>query len=75
MKGVGGAQCSAPLEPSPTESKRLSADRQRQEPCSDSVWIGNSIVVAMHSFSHPPSCKQLQLMLQTLQATEGAIEN
>ena len=68
-------QCSAPLEPSPAESKRLSADREGLEPSSYGMWIAKGIVVAMHSFVHPPSCKQLQLMLQTLQATEGAIEN
>ena len=74
-KGVGGVQCSAPLEPSPAESKRLSADREGLEPSSYGVGIAKCIVVAMHSFAYPPSCKQLQLMLQTLQASEGAIEN
>ena len=74
-KGVGGVLCSAPLEPSPAESKHLSADREGLEPSSYGVWIAKGVVVAIHSFAHPPSCKQLQLMLQTLQATEGAIEN
>ena len=68
-------QCSAPLEPSPAESKCLSADREGLEPSSYSVWIAKGIVVATHSFAHPPSFKQLQHMLQTLQATEWAIEN
>ena len=67
-------QCFAPLEPSPAESKHLSADREGLEPSSYGVWIAEGIVVSMHSFAHPPSCKQLHLMLQTLQATEGAIE-
>ena len=74
-KGVGGVQCSAPLEPSPAESKCLSAYRGGLEPSSYGAWIEKGIVVAMHSFAHPPSCNQLQLMLQTLQATEGAIKN
>ena len=74
MKGVGGVQFSAPLERSPTESKHLSADREGLEPSSYGVWIAEGIVVAMHSFAHPPACKQLQLMLQTLQDTEGAIK-
>ena len=73
--GVGGLQCSAPLEPSPAESKRLSADREGLEPSSYGVWIAKGIVVAMHLFAHPPSYKQLQLTPQTLQATVGAIEN
>ena len=75
MKGVGGVQYSAPLEPSPAESKRLSADREGLEPSSCGVWIAKGIVVAMHWFAHPPSYRQLKLMLQTLQATEGEIEN
>ena len=72
---MGGVKCSAPLKPLPAESKRLSADREGLEPNFYGVWIENGIVVAMLSFAHPPSCKQLQLMLQTLKATEGAIEN
>ena len=68
-------QCSAPLEPSPAERKRLSANREGLEPSSYGVWIVKGIVVAMHLFAHPPSCEQLQLMLQTLQVTEGAIEH
>ena len=74
-KGVGRVQCSAPLEPSPAGSKRLSADREGLEPSSYGVWIAKGIVVAMHSFAHPPSCRQFQLMLQMLQANEGEIEN
>ena len=74
-KEVGGLQFSAPLEPSPAESKRLSADRDGLEHSSYGVRITKGIVVAIHSFAHPPSCKQLQLILQTLEATEGAIEN
>ena len=72
---MGGVQCSAPLEPLPAESKYLSANREGLEPSSYGVWIAKGIVVAMHSFAYPPSCKQLQHMLQTLQATEGVIEN
>ena len=75
MKGVGGAQCCAPLEPSPAESKCLSADRESLELSPYGVWIAKGIVVAIHSFAHPPSFKQLQLTLHMLQATEGAIEN
>ena len=65
-KGVGGVQCSAPLGPSPAESKRLLADREGLEPSTYVVWIEKGIVVSMHLFAHPPLCKQLQLMLQTL---------
>ena len=72
---MGGVACSALLEPSPAGSKRLSADRESLELGPYGVWIARGIVVAMPSFAYPPSCKQLQLMLQTLQATEGAIEN
>ena len=74
MKGVGGAQCSAPLEPSPAESKCFSADRESLELSPYGVWIANGIVVAIHSFAYPPPYKQLQLTLHTLQATEGVIE-
>ena len=65
-KGVGGVQCSAPLEPSPAESKCQAADREGLEPSSYGVWIAKGIVVAMHSFAHLPLCRQLQLMLQML---------
>ena len=56
-KGVGRVQRSAHLEPSPTESKCLSDDRKGLEPSSYGVWIAKGIVVAMHLFAHPPSCK------------------
>ena len=62
------------LEPSPAESKCLSADRESLELSPYGVWIAKGIVVAVHSFADPPSCKQVQLTLHTVQATVGAIE-
>ena len=50
-------------------------DRESLELSPYGVQIAKGIVVAIHLCAHPPSFKQLQLMLRTLQATEGAIEN
>ena len=72
---MGGVKCSAPLEPSPTESICLWAGRESLRLSSYGEQIAKGIVVATLSFALPPLCKQLQLMLHTLQATEGAIKN
>ena len=53
IKGVGGVQCSAPLEPSPGESRRLLDDRESLELSAYGVWIAKGIVVAVHSISTP----------------------
>ena len=74
-QGVDGVKCSARLEPSPAESKCLWADRESLRLSSYGEQIATGVVVATLSFAHPPSCKQLQLMLHKLQATEGAIKN
>ena len=73
-KGVGGVQFSAPLEPSPAESKCPAVDRKGLEPSSYGVWIAKGIVVAIHSFAHPPSCKLLELMFHMLQSIVRAID-
>ena len=59
IKGVGGVQCSAPLEPSPGESRRLLDDRECLELSPYRVSIAKGIVllyISLHCHLHSSSC-------------------